>query len=103
MAASGSRKRRRIMQRLAQGYGQAKKRRFYISMLGKSFADINTEEMEQQLRILRSQGLITAPTHRSVSLERNLSPNAVQFLRESCNFADDDIAALLAANPNLTD
>ena len=103
VAASGSRKRRGIVQRLAQGYGRAKKRRFYISMLGKSFADINTEEMEQQLRILRSQGLITAPTHRSVSLERNLGPNAVQFLRESCDFADDDIATLLAANTNLTD
>ena len=59
--------------------------------------------MEHKLRILRSQGLITAPTHRSVSLERNLGPNAVQFLRDSCNFRDDDIATLLAANTNLTD
>ena len=32
-----------------------------------------------------------------------LGPNAVQFLRDSCNFADDDIATLLAANTNLTD
>ena len=59
--------------------------------------------MEQQLRILKSQGLITAPTHRSVPLERNLSRNAVQFPRDSCNFADVDIATLLADNTNLTD
>ena len=36
-------------------------------------------------------------------MERNLCPNAVQFLRDSCNFRDDDIATLLAANTNLTD
>ena len=35
VAASGSRKRCRIMQRLAPGYGQAKKRRFYISCVSR--------------------------------------------------------------------
>ena len=81
-AVIGSRKRKRIVHRLGQGLGRAKKRRFFISNLSKAMQNLSKDIIEQQIRILIAQGVVTAPTHRSVELERNMSDDAINFLKE---------------------
>lgn len=102
-AVIGSRKRKRIVHRLGQGLGRAKKRRFFISNLRKAMQNLSMDIIEQQIRILIAQGVVTAPTHRSVELERNMSDDAINFLKESCSYDDTEIIHLNNANGQLTD
>ena len=100
---SGSRKRRIIVLRLSEGDGGDRKRRFYLSRLKRSLGDITPECLEQQLRILKVQAVVTTPTHRSVALERNLCADALEYLVTDCAYTPDDLILLNTANNSLTD
>ena len=50
-----------------------------------------------------AQGVLTAPTHKSVQLERKMSEDAKNFLKESCNYDENEIIQLGIANRQLTD
>ena len=64
---------------------------------------ITRQTLEQQVRILISHGVLTAPTHRSVSLQRSISDGALLYLKENCEYNDPQLAALLQANEALQD
>ena len=102
-AAVGSRKRKRIVQRLAQGLGRARKRRFFISNLVKSMNNFSKEAIQQQIKILITQSIVSAPTHKSVQLERTISEDAKTFLKMSCNYDENELTQLEIANGQLTD
>ena len=96
-------KRKAIVLRLSEGEGGDRKRRVYISRLQRSFRDMSSEILQQQLRILKSQSVITSPTLRSVALERHLGAYAVQYLTEKCDCSTEELTALHTANANLRD
>ena len=100
----GSRKRYRIVDRLSQGAGRNKKRRFYISKLLSALNDMGREELTEEVRILQAHAVVNRPTNGSVALERNLSNSAVKYLKDSCEFkTDENIAHILQANDMLAD
>jgi len=96
-------KRHRIVERLGQGFGRAKRRRFFLSKLDKALGGIPRQILEQQIRILISHGVLTAPTHRSVCLHRSISHGALLYLKDNCDYNDQQLAALLQANEGLQD
>ena len=96
-------KRKAIVLRLSEGEGGDRKRRVYISRLQRSFREINSEILQQQLLILKSQAVITSPTLRSVALERRIGAHAVQYLSEKCDYSIEELRALHTANANLRD
>ena len=98
-----SRKRYRLVKRLSEGYGRQKKRRFFYSKLDSAIAEITTQEMEQQLRILKARAIVSSPSHRSVELNRQLSEAATLYLKQHCEYTDEDLAQLIAANTLLID
>ena len=96
------RKRHAIVLRLSEGQGPNKRRRFYISRLGRGLRNITSEALQQQLRILKAHAVITTPTHRSVALERNLNEEAIHYLIQQCEYSNEEIGVLHAANSALT-
>ena len=98
-----SRKRYRLVKRLSEGYGRQKKRRFFYSKLDSAIAEITTQEMEQQIRILKARAIVSSPSHRSVELNRQLSETATIYLKEHCEYTDEDLPQLLANNILLID
>ena len=56
--------------------------------------DLSKDILEPQIRILIPQGVVTAPTHKSVKLERKMSEDAINFLKESCNYDENEIIQL---------
>ena len=80
---TASLKRRAIVIRLSEGDGGDRKRRIYL--------------LDQQLCILKAQAVVTSPTHRSVALERNLSPDALGYLVNHFDFTEDDLITLNTA------
>ena len=97
-----SRKRFRLVDRLSQGFGPRKKRKFYISKLDKAIAEMTRAEIEQQIRILKSQAVLTSRSRQSVELERNLNDGALAYLKNECNFSDEHLAKLLNSIELLT-
>ena len=87
----------------SEGDGGDRKRRFYLSRLKRSLGDITPECLQQQLRILKAQAVVTTPTHRSVALERNLCADALEYLVTDCAYTPDDLILLNTANNSLTD
>ena len=67
------------MKRLAQGLGRARKSRFFISNLVKSLKNFSEEAIKHQIKILIIQSIVSAPTHKSVQLERTISEDAKPF------------------------
>jgi len=102
-ATRASRKRNRIVWHLSRGSGRAKRRRFFMSKLDQALAKIGTEDLEQQVRILKAHSIVVAPTHRSVALEKEFSEAAMKYLRESCEYDDHALAELEQANGDLHD
>ena len=89
----------RIVKRLSEGVGRDKARKFFLSKLRAGLRDITQEDMMTQIKILKSFAVIETPTHGSVALERELTQEAITYLKTKCNFvADEDIARLIHAN-----
>ena len=77
---------------------------FQISTLVKAMRQIPKEEIEQEVRILKSHAIVKKPTHSSVSLERNFSEGALDYLKEHCGFGTDAaVADIIRANGMLID
>ena len=83
--------------------GEKKTTVFFYSKLDNAIAEISKLEMEQQVRILKAQAIVSSPTHRSVELKRELSPDVMKYLRNKYEYTDQDIAQLIDANGLLTD
>ena len=98
---NGARKRHRVVDRLSQGTGNPKRRKFFISRLDKAIGEISSEEIVQQIGIFKAQAVVTTPTHRTLALERNLSNNALEYLKQNCEFDDTQIVQLVHANGQL--
>ena len=100
----GSQKRYRIVKRLAEGVGRAKKRRFFVCNLMKAMRQISREEIEQEVRVLKSHAVVDTPTHRSVTLERDFNDDAMKYLKVHCGYGNDAaLAQLVQATAELTD
>ena len=53
---------------------------------------------------MKSHAVVIKPTHGSVSLERNLSEGALDYLKEHCGYSTDAaLADIIRANGMLTD
>ena len=103
-SARGARKRYRIVQRLAEGMGRAKRRRYHLSKLERGLGGMSREDMMQEIRLLKANAVVVMPSHRSVALEREFSEEAMTYLKTSCECETDaDIATLIQANGALTD
>ena len=98
-----SRKRKRIIQRLAQGFTGIKKRKFYISNIKEYLRPYTRDIIVTQIRILESHAVVTQPTKKSVELMRTLSASARAYLLTECQFAEDEIIQLDQANSLLVD
>ena len=94
--------RHRIVNRLADGMGRDRRRRFFLSKLKISMRDITREVLVEQIQILKSFAVVETPSHGSVCLERELTQEAITYLRTKCNFKEDvDIARLVQLNGSL--
>ena len=98
-----TRKRRRIITRLSQGFSANKKRRFAYSKLKHSLRDISQEDISNQILILEANAVVRRPSHRSVELMRNIHPTAQVYVTEHCGFNQQLLARLLDNNNHLTD
>ena len=96
-------KRKRIVERIAGGYTQAKRRRFTISRLNDALGDIDLGTIEEQIAILKSHVIVICPTRRSVELCRRFCIEAQIFLTESCGFDFNEFTMLCHANTLLID
>ena len=102
-SVESSLKRKRIVERIADGYTQAKRRRFTFSRLNDALGGISLANIEEQIAILQSHVIVTCPTRRSVELCRRFSVEAQIFLTDSCGFDLNDFTMLCHANTLLID
>ena len=65
--------------------------------------NFSKEAIQQQIKILITQSIVSAPTHKSVQLERTISEDAKTFLKMSCNYDENKLTQLEIANGQLTD
>ena len=79
------------------------KKTIFISNLVKSMNNFSKEAIQQQIKILITQTIVAAPTHKSVQLERTISEDAKTFLKMSCNYDENELTQLEIANGQLTD
>ena len=91
------------MERIADGYTQAKRRRLPFSGLNDALGDISLVTIEEQIAILQSHVIVTCPIRRFVELCRRFSVEAQIFLTESCGFDLNDFTMLCHANTLLID
>ena len=98
-----SRKRNRIVTRLSEGYTRNKKRKFFICKVHESMGDCNKIEIEQQIRILETQVVVTKPTSRTVELVRSLSATAQSYLLSKCGFTQAQLDMLIENSALLID
>lgn len=91
---SESRKRKRIVLRMARGYTPRKKRCFPMSKLKASFSCYAEEDFLQQLNVLSANVIIEKPSVRSVQLVHNFSLEALAFLEKSCGLDGNAIMDL---------
>ena len=96
-------KRKRIVDRISQGYTRAKRRRFPFSRLNEALGGITIEQIEEQICILETHDIVTLPTRRSVELSRHLNVGAHDYLVNSCGYGNNDIVMLTQANSLLID
>ena len=92
---TGSLKRKRIVERMSQGCSAEKKRRFAVSKLAESLKSLGKQSVRSQLRILETHVVVEKPTHRSVSLVKELSEDAREYLKTSCGYSNEDIHVLM--------
>ena len=96
-------KRKRVVDRLSQGFTRAKRRCFQLSRLKDALRGFTKQTMEEHVRILESHVVVTCPSRRSVELSRSMSTNAKNYLMTSCGFSEADLAELTLNNSLLTD
>ena len=101
--ADGSLKRKRIIQRLSNGFTRNKRRKFFISNVKESLRQIPKEEVEAQIRVLETQVIVFRPTNKSVELVRSLSAAARLYLTNKCAFSDNELTQLDLNNSMLID
>ena len=97
---AASRKRKRIIERLALGLTPLKKRKFPFSRVKEALNDIEAATIDVQVRILEVQSIVVRPSNRTVELARSFSARAHTYMKESCAMSNNDIIAL-EANANL--
>ena len=88
---------------MANGLNPNKKRRFPISKIKESLQRINSYEVEEQLNILESRVIIEKPSLKSARLVRNMSQNDETYLKEHCQYNDQEISGLKKKIYLLTD
>ena len=102
LQVTGSRKRKRIVQRMARGLTPQKRRRFSISKIKESLQCFSSEDIEQQLAVLVSHVIIEKPTRKSISMVRNLSLIAESYLKTHCLYTTNEIVGLKRMMSELT-
>ena len=65
--------RKRIVQRLSNGFSGNKKRKFFFSNVKESLRQYSREEIEAQICVLETNVVVVRPTNKSVELARSLS------------------------------
>ena len=96
-------KRKRIIDKLANGYSVSKKRRFLFSRMDEALGGVSMKELEEQIRILEAHVVVTCPTRRSVELARRMSGRAQAYLLSSCGYNPDDVTRIQELSMLLTD
>ena len=89
-----SKKRKRIVERMAKGLTSNKRRRFQISKVKECFQCYTSNDIEEQLKILITHVIIEKSSRKSVGLVQNLSENAEAYLKTHCLFKEDEITTL---------
>ena len=89
-----SRKRKRIIERLALGLTPAKKRKFPLSRVKEALRADDPNSIEEQACILESHGVVVRPTSRSVELVRSLSARVRRYMFASCALSYAQIASV---------
>ena len=75
-----------------------------MSHLSSAMRQIPPEDLEQEIRILKSHAVVDTPTPRSVCLERNLNAEALMYLKQHCGYnTDGSLAEIVQANAILID
>ena len=87
-----SKKRKRIVERMAKGLTSNKRRRFQISKVKECFQCYTS--IEEQLKILIAHVIIEKSSRKSVGLVQNLSENAEAYLKTHCLFNEEEITTL---------
>ena len=98
-----SRKRKRIIQQLAEGPSLAKKRKFPLSWVKEALRGVSLGIVEDQVRILESHAVVVRPTKRSVQLVRAFSDRARAYMIGNCAFTYAEIANVEEDAAALTD
>ena len=96
-------KRKRIIERMANGLTARKRRRFSISKVNEALQSISKYEIEEQLNLLVSHVIIEKPTRKSACLVRNLSNDAETYLKEHCQYNDQELRGLKRKIAELVD
>ena len=89
-----SKKRKRIVERMAKGLISNKIRRFQISKVKECFQCYTSNDIEEQIKILVAHVIIERSSRKSVGLVQNLSEKAESYLKSHCMHNDEEIAAL---------
>ena len=91
---SCSHKRKRIIERMAIGLTNRKKRRFPISKVKEALQSISAVDIDIQLDILTTHVIVERPTRKTACLIRDLSNDADSYLTQHCSFNIQEIRSL---------
>ena len=98
-----SRKRKRIVERLARGFSPRKLRKFSVSRVKQALQGIDPTAIEDQVRILEAHDIVLRPTQKTVELMRVFNERSRAYLGSSCAFSIQEIGTLEEAAATLID
>ena len=98
-----SRKRKRIVERLARGFSPRKLRKFSVSRVKQAVQGIDPTAIEDQVRILEAHDIVLRPTQKTVELMRVFNERSRAYLGSSCAFSIQEIGTLEEAAATLID
>lgn len=100
---AASRKRKRIIERLALGLTRLKKRKFPLSRVKEALGTDDPNSIEEQVCILVTHGILVRPTSRSVELVRTFSARVRNYIVANCGLSYTQLAAVEEQAEDLTD
>ena len=100
---AASRKRKRIIERLALVLTRLKKRKFPLSRVKEALGTDDPNSIEEQVCILVTHGILVRPTSRSVELVRTFSARVRNYIVANCGLSYTQLAAVEEQAEDLTD
>ena len=82
---NNTKKRKRIIERMLDGLGPRKKRKFPISKVKESLQCFSGDFIEDQLRLLETHVMVDKPKRRTVQFVENSSLDAIGYLQGNCD------------------